>query len=123
MSESPSPKVNNFVFTNNLATPSAYGFVGSGSGEGTAALNGHFTNWTFSKNVIVGAPAAHYPAGNFFPTSVAEVRFANYAGGNFSLAAASPYKNAGTDGADIGARGAPATNAVVPNPPANLVVK
>jgi hypothetical protein len=123
MAESPAPKVNNFVFTNNLSTQSAYGFFGSNTGDGTAALNGHFSNWTFSKNVIVGAAAAKYPAGNFFPAGVADVRFANYAGGNFVLAAASPYKNAGTDGADIGASGAPATNAIVPNPPANVVVK
>jgi hypothetical protein len=123
MADSAAAKVNNLVFTNNLSTLTRFGFFGSGSGEGTAALNGHFTNWTFSKNVIVGAAAAKYPAGNFFPTDVAEVRFANYAGGNFVLAPASPYKNAGTDGADIGASGAPATNAIVPNPPANVVVK
>jgi hypothetical protein len=123
MAESPVPKVNNLVFTNNLSTYTAYGFFGSGVGDGTAALNGHFSNWTFSKNVIIGAAAAKYPAGNFFPAGVAEVRFANYAGGNFSLAPESPYKNAGTDGADIGASGAPATNAIVPNPPANVVVK
>jgi hypothetical protein len=123
MADSAALKVNNLVFTNNLSTQTRYGFFGSGRGEGTAALNGHFTNWTFSKNVIVGAAAAKYPAGNFFPTDVAEVRFANYAGGNFVLAAASPYKNAGTDGADIGASGPPATNAIVPNPPANVVVK
>jgi hypothetical protein len=123
MAESPAPKVNNLVFTNNLSTHTRYGFFGTGSSEGTGALNGHFSNWTFSKNVIVAAPAANYPAGNFFPTGVADVHFANYAGGNFFLAAGSPYKNAGTDGADIGASGAPATNAIVPNPPANVVVK
>ena len=47
------PKVNNFTFTNNLATPTVYGFFGSGVGEGTAALNANFTNWVFAKNVIV----------------------------------------------------------------------
>jgi hypothetical protein len=118
-----SPKVTNFVFTNNLSTGTHYGVFGSGVGQGTAALNGNFTDWTFSKNAIVDAPAGSYPAGNFFPTSAAVVRFANYAGGNYTLAADSPYKNAGTDGTDIGVNGAPATNANLPNPPGSVVVK
>jgi hypothetical protein len=101
------PKINNFVFTNNLSTHTAYGFFGSGAGEGTRALNTYFTNWTFSKNVLVGRPAATYPAGNFFPATLAAVSFANYAGGNYALAANSPYNNAGTDGMDIGATVSP----------------
>jgi hypothetical protein len=123
MAQSTPSKVSNFVFTNNLSTPTAYGFFGSGFGEGTRALDNNFTNWTFSRNVIVDAPARSYPAGNFFPTGVAAVRFANPAGGNYTLAADSPYKNAGTDGIDIGANGAPAMNAILPNPPNNVVVK
>jgi hypothetical protein len=101
------PKVNNFVFTNNLSTATAYGFFGSGVGEGTRALSTNFTNWTFSRNVIVGRPAGYYPAGSFFPANTAAVYFVNYAGGNYALAANSPYKNAGTDGANIGANGLP----------------
>jgi hypothetical protein len=96
-------KITNFVFTNNLSTWTAYGFFGSGVGEGTRALNAYFTYWTFSRNVIVGRPAAYYPAGNFFPANSAAVRYANYSGGNYALAASSPYNNAGTDGLDIGA--------------------
>jgi hypothetical protein len=97
------PKVNNFVFVNNLATPTSYGFFGSGVGEGTRALNTYFTNWTFSKNVLVGKGASGYPPGNFFPSNITAVDFVNYSGGNYALAASSPYINAGTDGADIGA--------------------
>jgi hypothetical protein len=119
------PKVNSFTFTNNLATSTSYGFFGSGAGEGTAALNAGFTNWVFSKNVLVGAGAGAYPPGNYFPSDVGQVRFANFTNSNFVLAGDSPYKSAGTDGKDIGANLslAPATNAVVPNPPANVVVK
>lgn len=95
-------KINNFVFTNNLSTPTSYGFFGSGVSEGTRALTTYFTNWTFSRNVIVGRPAGEYPAGNFFPANVTAVRFVNYAGGNYALAANSPYKHAGTGGTDIG---------------------
>jgi hypothetical protein len=115
-------KLSNLVFSNNLATRTGLGFFGSGAGEGTRALDTYFTNWTFSKNVLVDRPARNYPAGNFFPADTAAVRFANYAGGNYVLAVDSPYKNAGTDGTDIGANGAPATNAIVPNPPSNLAV-
>jgi hypothetical protein len=97
------PKVNDLVFTNNLATYTAWGFYGSNVGEGTRALNTYFANWTFSRNVLVDRPAGEYPAGNFFPANVAAVRFANLAGGNYALAANSPYRNAGTDGTDIGA--------------------
>jgi hypothetical protein len=123
MAESKTVKTNNFVFTNNLSTRTSYGFFGAGSSEGARALNDHFTNWTFSKNVLVDRPAGAYPAGNFFPSGAAAVRFANYAGGNYTLAADSPYKNAGSDGTDIGAHGTPATNAIIPNPPTNVVVK
>jgi Right handed beta helix region len=115
-------KVRNFVFTNNLSTRSAYGVLGTGVGQGSRALNANFTDWTFSKNVIVDAPAGEYPAGNFFPNGVTAVRFANYTGGNYTLAGDSPYKNAGTDGTDIGVNGALATT-VLPNPPTNVAVK
>jgi Right handed beta helix region len=124
MAQSPT-KITNFVFTNNLSSPTHYGVIGAGTGPGTRALDNNFTNWTFSKNVLVDAAASEYPAGNFFPTGVGAVGFTNYAGGNYALAAHSPYKNAGTDGLDIGATSTPRTsvNLVLPNPPSNVVVK
>jgi hypothetical protein len=73
----------------------------------SAAFPANFAKWTFSRNVIVDAPAGSYPAGNFFPSTVAADRFANYAGGNYALAADGPYKNAGTDRTDIGANDPP----------------
>jgi hypothetical protein len=115
------PKVSDFTFTNNLATQTTYGFFGSGVGEGTPALNGNFTNWTFAKNVIVNAKAAIYPAGNFFPASLAAVQFANYLSGDYSLAAGSPYKSAGTDGLDIGAN--LSATSLIPTPPPSFSVK
>jgi len=96
-------KINNFVFTNNLATFTSYGFFGSVVGEGRPALNTYFSNWTFSRNVLVGRPAGYYPAGNFFPTTLAAVGFVNYTGGNYALAANSLYDHAATDGTAIGA--------------------
>jgi hypothetical protein len=123
MAGSKGSKIKNFVFTNNLSTRTHWGFFGNAVGEGTPALNDNFTNWIFSKNVLVGAPAGSYPPGNFFPPDVAAVRFTNHAGGNYTLAGDSPFKNAGTDGTDIGATGAPTTKAMLPNPPTNVVVK
>jgi Right handed beta helix region len=100
-------KINNFVFTNNLSTLTSYGFFGSGVGEGTRTLNTFFSNWTFSRNVLVGKAAGNYPAGNFFPANLAAVDFVNYAARNYALAASSPYKNAATDGMAIGATDLP----------------
>ena len=124
MAES-TPKVNNFVFTNNLSTHTAYGFFASGLGQGTVALDADFASWTFSRNALTGAPAASYPDGNFFPASVAAIQFVNYTGGNYALSAVSPYKSAATDGTDIGANlsAMPATNQILPDPPANLSVQ
>ena len=125
MAVSPDSKISNFVFTNNLSTRTHWGFFSSGIGQGTPALNANFTNWTFSRNVMVDAQASAYPEGNFFPSGVAAVRFANLAGGNYILAADSPYKHAGTDGTDIGANvnGALGTNALLPNSPTNVAVQ
>jgi hypothetical protein len=123
--ESKSNKISNFVFTNNLAALTTWGFFGSGVGEGTRPLDSYFSAWTFSKNVLVGRPAGSYPAGNFFPTGVAAVGFANYAGGNYLLAADSPYKSAATDGTAIGVdfSSVPAANSIVPSPPGSVVVR
>jgi hypothetical protein len=107
LAESKRAKISEFVFTNNLSTHTAYGFFGSGVGEGTAALDTYFTNWTFSRNAFVDGPAGDYPGANFFPANLAAVRFVNYLGGNYALAANSPYKDAGTGGTAIGAIGGP----------------
>ena len=103
MSESPLSPITNFVFTNNLASPTNYGFNGSGVGSGTAALNAYFSNWVFVNNALTVGVPANYPTGNFFPATVSDISFTDYAGGNFSLATTSTYNNAGTDGKDIGA--------------------
>ena len=57
----------------------------------------------FQRNIIAGGNAAIYPADNLFPSSLDAVGFLDPAGGNYRLAASSPYKNAATDGTDIGA--------------------
>jgi len=57
----------------------------------------------FARNVLTGGSPAGYPAENFFPTSADTVGFVDRASGNYRLSAASPYYNAGTDGANVGA--------------------
>jgi hypothetical protein len=48
--------------------------------------------------------AARYPATNSFPSSAQfESQFVSYAAGDYRLTAASPWRNAGTDGRDLGA--------------------
>lgn len=99
------PRADQFVFRNNLTTYGQYGVAGTGTGLGTPTLNAYFSNWLFTKNVLIGgsASASAYPAGNFFPTDLNSVGFVDHLNGNYRLSASSPYKNAGTDGQDIGA--------------------
>jgi hypothetical protein len=56
-------------------------------------------------NALIGASGV-WPTGNYFPPDPTAVQFADYGngnGGDYRLSASSPYKNAGSDGADLGA--------------------
>jgi hypothetical protein len=113
------PVMNNFVFTNNIVNAGSYPTQTTGSGGTTdcayysaplTALTTCFQPYTFSHNAIIATPAVYpaskYPSGNFFPATVSAVDFVNYNngnGGNYQLQNSSPYKNAGTDGLDLGA--------------------
>lgn len=75
---------------------------------GDAPLDASFPSAIWMKNVqIAGGPASYYAetnhTPNYFPTNESQVGFVNYAGGDYHLASTSPYKNAGSDGKDIGA--------------------
>jgi hypothetical protein len=115
----------NFVYQNNIAPHNMYGVMGSGRASGDPSLNYYFPNFVFQKNVIEniaasGISQSSYPVGNFFPSDWGAVRFVNSATGNYALAPTSPYKNAGTDGKDIGADiaglNAATASAIVPLP-------
>lgn len=97
------PRADQFAFLNNLITYGQYGVIGTGTGPGTATFNAYFSNWSFTKNVLIGGSGATYPVGNFFPADLNSVGFVDHLAGNYRLSAASPYRNAGTDGRDIGA--------------------
>jgi len=92
-----------FIYRNNLTPKGDYGVHGADKGEGNSALTAYFPGALFVKNVLAGASPSQYPAGNFFPRSLEDVGFVDRAAGDYRLAASSPYKNAGTDGKDIGA--------------------
>lgn len=97
------PKGDRFEFTNNIVTRGYYGFKGSGTTEGNATLNAYLINWTFSNNAIIGPSSGTYPSGNYFPADTTAVGFFDYAVSNYRISDSSPYKNAGTDGKDLGA--------------------
>jgi hypothetical protein len=77
-----------FSFTNTIVE----------QGAGIAGIVGN----AFAANAIIGGSSATYPATNFFPAARADVRFENLSAGNHRLASDSPYKNAATDGKDVG---------------------
>jgi hypothetical protein len=134
-----------FIYRNNLTPHGVYGLHGSGAGDGLSSLNGFLLPpYVFDKNVLfnpgAGFDPAAYPPDNFFPPSVSSVGFANYIDGtgqlgeDFHLAANSPYKNAGTNGKDIGAdidavnaatcgvlQGTPTCGGPPPPPPASSI--
>jgi hypothetical protein len=92
-----------FVFRNNIARNNLYGVIGSDRSPGLDSLGFYFPGYEFKKNVIVGVPPEiRYPANNFMPLLLNLAGFVDLAGGDYRLAAASPYKNAGTDGKDVG---------------------
>lgn len=126
-----SPPAANFTYTNNLTSNGMYGVKGTGLADGLPTISSQFSNYTFAKNAIIGGNSSVYPSGNFFPASVSAVQFVNASGGDYRLASGSPYKNAGTDGLDIGAAigaaattvpSTPATTDTVPKAPTNLEV-
>lgn len=112
------PQMSKFVFSNNLVVAGKYPVWSSGGGKTNCAfygipittINACFNPYMFRDNAIIGSPANYppskWPAGNYFPVDAAAVQFVNYKnanGGNYQLLPSSPYKNAASDGKDIGA--------------------
>jgi peptidoglycan hydrolase-like protein with peptidoglycan-binding domain len=102
----------NISLTNNIFERSAYGFGNVNEGKGY--LDTYFPNYTYAKNVLINTSSRYadantsnenllrmYPTGTLV-SSFSGVGFVDSANGNFKLSAGSPYKNAGTDGKDIG---------------------
>ncbi|MEK7830452.1 MAG: hypothetical protein AAB401_05155 [Acidobacteriota bacterium] len=91
-----------FVYTNNLSAHNEYGVKGDGQGTGNSTITAYLPNSVFSRNVLAGGISSDYPSNNFFPASLNDVRFVNTTEGIYRLAVASPYRQAGMDGKDLG---------------------
>ncbi len=90
-----------FTFTNNLVLNNEYGLIGDGC-IGNGCLASFLPGAVIQRNGIIGGNAGTYPEDNVFPVSVEAVLFTNRSGGDYQLSGASPYRNGGTDGRDLG---------------------
>jgi hypothetical protein len=100
--EAGTPKGSGLVIRDNLFSEGGYGVFGSNLGEGTPALDGYFSSYVFAKNNLAGRESYLYPAGNTF-VATPQVGFVDYANGNYRLTSNSAFRNAATDGKDVGA--------------------
>jgi hypothetical protein len=91
-----------FVYINNLVPNGTGGVDGAGTGPGLDTLNTYFPGFVFRRNIQPGGDPGQYPPDNFFPATLDNVGFVDLAGGNYSLAPTSLFKNQGTDGKDPG---------------------
>lgn len=92
----------NFVYTNNLSAHNLYGVKGDGAGVGNDSILKYFPSIIFAKNVLAGGLSGSYPANNFFPPSLDDVKFVSQDNKLYRLAPTSPYLKAGVDGKDLG---------------------
>jgi len=112
------PVMSNFVFTNNLVNAGTAPTQTTGGGTTNCGYSSSpiislptcFQPYTFTHNAIIASPSNYppskYPSGNYFPATASAVGFVNYNnanGGDYHLQSNSPYKNAGSDGKDLGA--------------------
>jgi hypothetical protein len=112
------PRMYGFIFTNNLITTGDYPVWSSGGGLTSCSAKGTpaqkiakcFSTYTFKNNALIASPAAFppssWPAGNSFPADANAAGITQYEGGDggdYRLQPNSRYKNAGTDGRDLGA--------------------
>jgi hypothetical protein len=97
-------KSEGFTYTNNLTPDAIYGIDGDGSASGNGTIATYTSNSVFGGDILYAkVDGGSYPSGFFFPSTVDDVGFVDYAHADYHLALSSPYKNAGTDGKDIGA--------------------
>jgi len=95
--------MSDFTFTNNIVAGDGgdIGRIARDGSSGEAALQAAVTTYSFLNNVIQRSSTG-MPASNFYAASTAAIGFENYAGADYSLDAASDYKNDATDGTDPG---------------------
>jgi hypothetical protein len=106
--------IQSLSFTNNLvSSPSRLAINGIGSNAPCAfsgstelaRINNCTSLSSFVANALIGATGS-WPSNNFYPPTPQDVQFLNYGASDIEgdqLSSSSPYKNAGTDGMDLGA--------------------
>jgi hypothetical protein len=112
------PQMYGFYLKNSIIGQALYPIWSTGGTTNCAyfdvpitSLTACFASWGFSYNAIIGTSSVNYPpskwpAANYFPSSPSTVQFLNYNngnGGDYHLLSSSPYKNAASDGKDMGA--------------------
>ena len=112
------PSMHSFTFTNNLVTTARYPVWNAGGGKTSCAISDTpvnvvatcFTTYSFANNALLNYPQqfppSSWPTGNLFAPDMKNVGLTQYnngINGNYELQHNSPYKNAGTDGRDLGA--------------------
>ncbi|MGA2859471.1 MAG: Ig domain-containing protein [Candidatus Sulfotelmatobacter sp.] len=112
------PKMANVTITNSILSAGSYPIWSTGGGPTNCAyfdkplttFDACFGSQSFANNAVIGSPSAFppslWPSGNFFPATASAVQLVNFNngnGGNYQLMNTSPYRNAGTDGKDLGA--------------------
>ncbi len=111
-------KMPNVNVSNSLVTTGKYPIWSTGGGSTNCAyydkplttFNACFSPYSFANNALIASPSSYppsaWPSGNAFPASADTVQFVNYNngnGGDYHLLPSSPYKNAASDGKDLGA--------------------
>ena len=91
------------MIRDNVMGGGAFGVKGDATAAGSATVNAFMQGGAFFGNVIQLPSSTGYPAGNFYPTSLAAINFFNLAGADFRLQAASAFRGVGTDFLDPGA--------------------
>src|SRR5205085_4218841 len=86
----------------NVMAGGPYGVKGDSRASGSGSITTYMPGGTFAGNVLSLASAIGYPAGNYYPTSVAGLNLTNLAAGNVELLSTSAYKGKATDGRDPG---------------------
>ncbi|MFL6447193.1 MAG: RICIN domain-containing protein [Bryobacteraceae bacterium] len=84
----------NVNYTNNISNV-GWGVVGNGSAEGTSTQYAYMGGGQLSGNVLIGGNGNRYSASNYFPSSVGQVGFLDFNGGNFTVSASSQYAGLG----------------------------
>lgn len=79
------------VYRYNITPHNQDGITGFGTNTGNDTLQKYYPGAVVRHNVIVGGDEFHYPEGNFFPSSMEAVRFANLNERDYRLSSASGF--------------------------------